>query len=405
MKYFKLFATTALLALGSCSGGGGDTAPTVTTTTAVTPPPPPPPPPPVTQILDNCEGLDFLGISSASDGGSGDAGFGASNVIDNNLTAASRWSSQNNGASLTLDLDGPRLVRDIGLAFFQGDQRQTSFNVSVSLDGSEFTDILLTTESSGESLSFERFDVPDTPANFVRITGEGNSINNETAIVEAAVIGCSLDPEPAQTLTVAPFEASSFGLDPNLPPSGNFDLLTWSIDTPADLNNDGRADRVPERDVGNGFVNDFFFTNDDGGMVFLSTIDGAPTSTNTRFNRSELREQLRRGNTNVSTRGVNQNNWVLGYQPPVTQNIGGRNGVLKGTLVINNVTSTGDRDQVGRTIIGQIHAENDEPMRVYYRKYPENERGIIYFAHEIRDSDDLWSVSYTHLTLPTICSV
>ena len=56
------------------------------------------------------------------------------------------------------------------------------------------------------------------------------------------------------------------------------------------------------------------------------------------------------------------------------------------------MTSTGDRNQVGRTIIGQIHADNDEPMRIYYRKFPENERGFIYFAHEIRDSDDIWLV-------------
>jgi poly(beta-D-mannuronate) lyase len=64
--------------------------------------------------------------------------------------------------------------------------------------------------------------------------------------------------------------------------------------------------------------------------------------------------------------------------------------VLRGTLAVNHVTETGNRNQVGRVIIGQIHAEGDEPARLYYRKFPENERGFIYLAHEIRNSDDIY---------------
>jgi poly(beta-D-mannuronate) lyase len=70
--------------------------------------------------------------------------------------------------------------------------------------------------------------------------------------------------------------------------------------------------------------------------------------------------------------------------------VGGRNGVLRGTLAVNHVTETGDRSRVGRVIIGQIHAASDEPARLYYRKFPENERGFIYLAHEIRNSDDIY---------------
>ena len=43
-------------------------------------------------------------------------------------------------------------------------------------------------------------------------------------------------------------------------------------------------------------------------------------------------------------------------------------------------------------IIGQIHAESDEPIRLYYRKFPNNDRGYIYFAHEIRGGDDIYFV-------------
>ena len=99
---------------------------------------------------------------------------------------------------------------------------------------------------------------------------------------------------------------------------------------------------------------------------------------------------LRRGNSGISTRGVNRNNWILDYQPDPGVAVGGRGGTLRATLAVNRVTQTGDRNQVGRVVIGQIHAENDEPIRLYYRKYPENERGFVYFAHEIRNSDDIY---------------
>ena len=82
------------------------------------------------------------------------------------------------------------------------------------------------------------------------------------------------------------------------------------------------------------------------------------------------------------------NNWALGYQPGNT-NHGGRNGVLTATLRVNQVTSTGDGLHPGRTIIGQIHADNDEPARLYYRKLPGATYGCIYLESEIRDGDDV----------------
>ena len=125
-------------------------------------------------------------------------------------------------------------------------------------------------------------------------------------------------------------------------------------------------------------------------MRFVSPVGGATTnsSCNSGFPRSELREMLRRGNTNISTTGVNGNNWRLGYQPGNNTNHGGRNGTLRATLVVNRVTTTGDGLHPGRTIIGQIHASDDEPARLYYRKLPNADRGCIYLEHEIRNGSD-----------------
>jgi len=51
---------------------------------------------------------------------------------------------------------------------------------------------------------------------------------------------------------------------------------------------------------------------------------------------------------------------------------------------VNRVTVSGSSSHRGRVIIGQIHADDDEPLRLYYRKLPNNSLGSIYFTHEIR---------------------
>ena len=194
-----------------------------------------------------------------------------------------------------------------------------------------------------------------------------------------------------------------FGLNPNNEPWENFDLSDWALDAPNADPEDGLSARTTDRDFINGDLfpgsEPYFFTGPDGAMVFRSNVGGVRTSSNTSFPRSELREMLRAGDTSISTTGVNENNWALGYQPNNldlrngADDIGGRNGVLTSTMRVNRVTTTGSSSQVGRVIIGQIHADNDEPLRLYYRKLPQNDLGSIYFTHEIRDGDDLDDVN------------
>ena len=115
---------------------------------------------------------------------------------------------------------------------------------------------------------------------------------------------------------------------------------------------------------------------------------GFKTSTNTNYVRVELREMLRRGDRDIRTQGVNKNNWVFGSASADNQlQAGGVDGDLHVTLAVNNVTTTGENYQIGRVVIGQIHANDDEPVRLYYRKLPGNQRGSIYFAHESRQTD------------------
>lgn len=173
-------------------------------------------------------------------------------------------------------------------------------------------------------------------------------------------------------------------LDPNARPADNFDLSDWSISLPVDTNKDGIADNVPETYLAKGLsIKPLFYTATDGGMVFTAPIQGPKTSKNTKYTRSELREMLRKGDLRVKTKGITENNWVFSTaKRQARQKSGGVDGTLEATLAVNHVTTTGDAKQVGRVIIGQIHATKDEPVRLYYRKLPNNNKGVIYMAHE-----------------------
>lgn len=189
--------------------------------------------------------------------------------------------------------------------------------------------------------------------------------------------------------------AAQFGLDPTQPPSSNFELIDWYLNTPEE-NTSGLSTRIDENSLAAGFVDpDYFFTGEDGSMVFRVTNSGAKTSSNTSYTRTELREMLRSGDTSINTRNSdgtpNLNNWVFSSAPASAQNsAGGVDGTLRATLAVNAVTESGSNSRRGRVIVGQIHAKDDEPIRLYYRKLPDNERGSIYAAHEISGGDDTY---------------
>ncbi|SEQ00700.1 poly(beta-D-mannuronate) lyase [Hyunsoonleella jejuensis] len=195
------------------------------------------------------------------------------------------------------------------------------------------------------------------------------------------------------TITQAGKEANTGGLDANKAPSENFDLSTWNLSIPEDKGN-GTATTITVSQINNNYENsNYFYTGDDGGMVFKCPVDGFKTSANTSYVRVELREMLRGTNTSISTQGVNKNNWVFGTAPEADKNAAaGYDGEMNATLSINHVTTTGSSSHIGRVVIGQIHANSDEPIRLYYRKLKDNELGAIYFAHEPTDGngDEQW---------------
>ena len=331
-----------------------------------------------------CSGFYELDIANASDNGSND-GHLPSNVIDGDLTEYSRWSSNGVGKSLELDLSTLVKVKEVQILWLSAASRTSYFDLDVSKNNTDWTSILVSGQSSGGHTGFEDFNFNATDARYVRITGLGNSENEWNSIVEVKVLGCADQASlPQPTPEPTPTPTPEFNLDANLPPSGNFDLLDWTLGVPVDNNNDGKSDTIKETDLANGYTHsDWFYTAADGGMVFKAPIDAPKTSTNTSYTRSELREMLRRGNSSISTQGINKNNWVFSSYATAQQNAaGGVDGELTATLKVDHVTTTGSSGQVGRVIIGQIHAKDDEPARLYYRLLPGHTKGSIYLAHE-----------------------
>ncbi|MEM8888042.1 MAG: polysaccharide lyase family 7 protein, partial [Bacteroidota bacterium] len=176
------------------------------------------------------------------------------------------------------------------------------------------------------------------------------------------------------------------GLDPSLPPSGNFDLSYWKLTRPNNTERD-------ENTLSNGyFVPGEFYTDSiTGAMVFWCPNNGNTTGGST-YPRNELREMMRRGNTSIGTQGINKNNWVFSSSTMANQQAaGGVDGVMTATVAVDHVSETSDQtSKIGRTIVGQIHASDDEPCRLYYRKLPGNTKGSIYFAHEPTTGPEQW---------------
>lgn len=175
-------------------------------------------------------------------------------------------------------------------------------------------------------------------------------------------------------------------------PSTRFDFSDWYISTPKE-GSPGDDQSIYEAALMAGYIDpDLFCLGRDNGLVLKTTVAGFKTSANTQYTRTELREMLREGNTNIRNSDL-ANNWAFSNQPEVTKNaVAAVDGTLKATLAINRVTTTysdGNEYQVGRMIMGQIHAKNDEPIRLYYRKLPDNVNGSIYFASEVNGGDDI----------------
>ncbi|WP_081928878.1 polysaccharide lyase family 7 protein [Microvirga sp. BSC39] len=141
-------------------------------------------------------------------------------------------------------------------------------------------------------------------------------------------------------------------LNTSAAPSGNFNLSNWKITLPVDQNGSLSGTAVEVQNL-SGYKNSkYFYTGSDGAMVFYAPVDGATTK-GSSYARSELREM----------NGGEKAAWNLS-----------KGGFMSATL---EVDAAPDRDGIGgRLVVGQIHGQNDELVRLYW------ENGTVYFVND-----------------------
>lgn len=313
-------------------------------------------------------------IDRALDDGNFIAGLAPENAIDGDTSLGSRWENDGANQALILDIGTAESLGALTIKWLKGADQVYRFSVDTSLDNNQWNSILNNQQSSGRHSGFELVKLDNSTARYVRITALGNSADSANGIIELQAHSC---------------EEATGQYNELFPNELGIELVDWYLSVPTDEDDNGKSDSIFETELANGYTNsEFFYASADNGIVMRSPSYGFKTSQNTQYVRVELREMLRRGDRSISTQGVNKNNWVFASASSAGQaNAGGVDGELNVTMAVNQVTTTGENYQIGRVIIGQIHANDDEPVRLYYRKLPDNSRGSIYFAHESRVED------------------
>lgn len=357
-----LFALIVVGGLHGCGGGADQSAKPQEQPSVVTPTP-------QEEVIEDiqCDVNYQLPISSVYPEASSTK---LSALLDRNKTQSSSWRATDVDTSLIVELEAPAKLNQLVITWKNTDVSH-AFSVLSSKNKTDWSLLVNQGLSQKYSLQPEVISLIDMNAytgRYLTLDLAGTDLSQPSELLEIEVFGCE--------------QEVSHGIE----------LIDWYLSVPTDEDNSGTSDSVKETDLAAGYFDSRFFSlSKDGGLTFTTSVSGYKTSKNTQYVRSELREMLRRGNTSEKTQGVNKNNWVFSTAPQSdVVNAGGIDGELYAELAVNHVTTTGEAYQVGRVIIGQIHANDDEPVRLYYRKLPQNTHGSIYIAHEILGGDDIY---------------
>lgn len=228
--------------------------------------------------------------------------------------------------------------------------------------------VSISSSTAGAAIRYTTDGSTPTPTTGTLYSGPINI--SATTTVRAIAYQSGLTPSSVRTGT---YTVNAGGLDPNAPPSGNFDLTHWKITLPD-------ASEVNAATLSNGYEleNTFYTDPVTGGMVFRCP-NLADTTSNSSYSRTELREML----APSGSASAPANNWVFSTSSQSAKDAaGGVDGTLRATLTVDRVSTTGDSSKVGRVIVGQIHGPDSEPIRLYFHKRPSDARGAIYFGHD-----------------------
>jgi Concanavalin A-like lectin/glucanases superfamily/F5/8 type C domain/Bacterial Ig domain len=112
-----------------------------------------------------------------------------SNAIDADLNT--RWANDGVGSWINADLGITQNICSVDIAWYSGNTRQYHFVIATSTDGSTFTNVF-NGDSSGTTLSSEKYTFSNINARYVRVTVNGNTQNNWASIYDLKIFGSSL---------------------------------------------------------------------------------------------------------------------------------------------------------------------------------------------------------------------
>ncbi|MET0401012.1 MAG: heparin lyase I family protein [Cystobacter sp.] len=106
------------------------------------------------------------------------------NTMDDRMDT--RWSHLGKGAWIDYDLGSVQSVKGIAIAWHEGNKRANNFTITVSPDGMAYTQVHSGT-STGTTNEAETYSFGQVSTRRVRITFQGNSLNEWASIAEARV--------------------------------------------------------------------------------------------------------------------------------------------------------------------------------------------------------------------------
>jgi hypothetical protein len=109
----------------------------------------------------------------------------AENTLDDDFVT--RWASQGK-QWLKYDLGSEKKVNYVAVAWFMGDSRSYIFDIELSLDGVNWTQVYAG-ESSATTNECEVLPIPETAARYVRINAQGNNENGWNNVSEVRIYG------------------------------------------------------------------------------------------------------------------------------------------------------------------------------------------------------------------------
>ncbi|NOJ58017.1 discoidin domain-containing protein [Myxococcus xanthus] len=243
---------------------------------------------------------------------SGDDGNVPSNAIDGDPTT--RWSSDGVGEWLTGDLGAVKSLSAVDISWHRGNERVNRFVISISTDGTNFTQVH-SGSSSGNTAAPERYSFSPVNARYVRITVNGSTMNTWASIAELAAVTDGSNPPGAPPERFTSVAAS--GDDGNVPANAiDGDPATrWSSDgvgqwITGDL---GTVAQLGAMDIGwhrgNERVNNFVISTSTDGTTFTQVHSGRSSGNTAALERYSFSPVSARY-VRITVNGSTMNTWA-----------------------------------------------------------------------------------------------